>query len=173
MTAHAHPARARLVPPHGSPRSSERVRTGGTPFPARLLLRAGVTLVGVGALAVAGAGTAMAAGPTDTLTRPTTSGSGAAESTGSGTVDPELLRGPKNTFDTEMRNTGELVFGPLKRLPLHPLANTAVDPLDNTLGTQVGDFREVSTEGVTEPLANGGSLEQLPVVGPATGLLPG
>ncbi|MEV5613735.1 hypothetical protein [Streptomyces sp. NPDC052225] len=64
-------------------------------------------------------------------------------------------------------------LAPAKTLRLDPLAGTAVDPLDNSLGTQVADFKPVSTAAVTAPLTSGGSLDDLPVVGPATGLLPG
>lgn len=35
---------------------------------------------------------------------------------------------------------------PLLRLPLHPTAGTGVDPLSNSLGTQIADFPPVSTD---------------------------
>ncbi|MEW2519628.1 hypothetical protein [Actinacidiphila alni] len=71
--------------------------------------------------------------------------------------------------------TGALGSGvaPVRDLTLDPLSNTGVDPLDNALGTQVADFQPVSTAAVTAPLTNGGSLGTLPLVGPATGILPG
>jgi hypothetical protein len=70
--------------------------------------------------------------------------------------------------------TGPLGYGvaPLRELRLDPLSNTGVDPLDNALGSQVADFRPVSTAAVTGPITSGGSLATLPLVGPVTGLLP-
>jgi hypothetical protein len=64
-------------------------------------------------------------------------------------------------------------IGPVKNLTLDPLSNTGVDPLDNAVAPQVADFKPVSTTAATGPLTRGGSLSQLPVVGPAAGLLPG
>jgi hypothetical protein len=63
--------------------------------------------------------------------------------------------------------------GPLKDLTLDPLANTPVDPLDNGLGTQIADFKPVSTHLATDPVTHGGTLATLPVVGTVAGLLPG
>ncbi|MGW7195128.1 hypothetical protein, partial [Streptomyces chryseus] len=63
--------------------------------------------------------------------------------------------------------------GPVKDFHLNPLAGTGVDPLDNGLGTQVADFQPLSTAAVTAPLTQGDALRELPLVGPATGLLPG
>ncbi|HEY5835128.1 hypothetical protein [Streptomyces sp.] len=64
-------------------------------------------------------------------------------------------------------------IGPVKHLTLDPLANTGSDPLDNAVGTRIADFQPVSTASVTGPIARGGSLSTLPVVGTAVGLLPG
>lgn len=71
--------------------------------------------------------------------------------------------------------TGALAAGidPVRHLTLDPLSNTGVDPLDNGLGSQVADFRPVSTTAVTDQITHGGSLATLPLVGPATGLLTG
>jgi hypothetical protein len=70
--------------------------------------------------------------------------------------------------------TGALAPGiaPVRNLTLDPLSNTGVDPLDNGLGSQVADFKPVSTTLLTDPVTHGGSLGTLPVVGPVTGLLP-
>ncbi|WP_329135774.1 hypothetical protein OG552_22775 [Streptomyces sp. NBC_01476] len=70
--------------------------------------------------------------------------------------------------------TGSLGYGiaPVRDLRLDPLANTTVDPLNNAVGSQVADFKPVSTAAVTSPLSQGGSLGTLPLLGPATGLLP-
>jgi hypothetical protein len=60
---------------------------------------------------------------------------------------------------------------PVRDLKLDPLNNTAVDPLDNAVGSQVADFKPVSTAAVTDPVTQGGSLGTLPLIGTATGLL--
>ncbi|MET7516089.1 hypothetical protein ABZS88_21950 [Streptomyces sp. NPDC005480] len=64
-------------------------------------------------------------------------------------------------------------LAPVKHLKINPLAGTGVDPLDNAIGTQVADFQPASTAVATGPLAKGGALADLPLAGPATGLLPG
>ncbi len=71
--------------------------------------------------------------------------------------------------------TGALAngIGPVKHLTLDPLSNTGVDPLDNGVGSQVADFKPVSTGLVTDPVTHGGSLATLPVISTATALLPG
>ncbi|WP_328468405.1 hypothetical protein [Streptomyces sp. NBC_00448] len=67
--------------------------------------------------------------------------------------------------------TGALADGvaPVRDLKLDPLNNTTVDPLTNGVGSQVADFRPVSTTDATAPLTNGGSLGTLPLFGPLTG----
>ncbi|MFD9031271.1 hypothetical protein ACFVZW_08990 [Streptomyces sp. NPDC059567] len=67
--------------------------------------------------------------------------------------------------------TGHAV-GPLTSLQLDPLANTGVDPLDNGIGTQIADFKPVGTNLVTDHVTKGGGLDDLPLVGEVTGLLP-
>jgi hypothetical protein len=62
---------------------------------------------------------------------------------------------------------------PIENLQLDPLANTGVDPLNNAVGTQVADFKPVSTALVTGPVTSGGALGDLPLTGAVTGLLPG
>ncbi|MFD0512854.1 hypothetical protein ACFQ0Q_25665 [Streptomyces aureus] len=64
-------------------------------------------------------------------------------------------------------------LAPVKHLKLNPLSGTGVDPLDNAVGTQVADFKPVSTAAATGPVAKGGALADLPLVGPAGSLLPG
>ncbi|MFF2188646.1 hypothetical protein [Streptomyces sp. NPDC058155] len=64
-------------------------------------------------------------------------------------------------------------LGPVKSLQLNPLAKTGVDPLDNAVGTQIADFKPLSTAVVTDSITQGGGLQDLPLVGPVTGLLPG
>jgi hypothetical protein len=62
---------------------------------------------------------------------------------------------------------------PVTHLNINPLAGTGVDPLDNTLGTQIADFQPVSTGLVTDPLAQRNSVSTLPVVGPVVQSLTG
>ncbi|WP_406137026.1 hypothetical protein [Streptomyces sp. NBC_01089] len=50
---------------------------------------------------------------------------------------------------------------PVADLQLDPLAKTGVDPLDNAVGTQVADFKPVSTALLTSPLTSGGALKDL------------
>ncbi|RKN39194.1 hypothetical protein [Streptomyces hoynatensis] len=50
---------------------------------------------------------------------------------------------------------------PLLDLRLDPLAETPVDPLSNSAGTQVADFRPMSTGELTGPIAEGGSARGL------------
>ncbi|MEV6792464.1 hypothetical protein AB0M87_10765 [Streptomyces sp. NPDC051320] len=50
---------------------------------------------------------------------------------------------------------------PATQLQLDPLANTGVDPLDNAVGTQIADFKPVSTAQVTSPVTKGASLKDL------------
>ncbi|MFJ6568085.1 hypothetical protein ACIQNU_11715 [Streptomyces sp. NPDC091292] len=63
------------------------------------------------------------------------------------------------------------VTGPLTALQINPLAKTGVDPLDNAVGTQVADFKPLSTAGVTAPLTRGDAARDLPVVGQVVKLL--
>ncbi|MFG3220239.1 hypothetical protein [Streptomyces sp. NPDC048185] len=63
------------------------------------------------------------------------------------------------------------VAGPVAGLKPNPLAGTGVDPLDNGVGTQVADFRPVSSTEVTRPVAQAESLGAVPGVGGATGVL--
>ncbi|MFD4988327.1 hypothetical protein [Streptomyces sp. NPDC058374] len=135
-------------------------RHAATPRPTapRALLRAGLALGALGAALTAGAGAAQAAeGQPGAST-------GEALSTATGAVG--ITTGALDSSTTHS-------LGPVKELPLNPLAGTGTDPLDNTLGTQVADFQPVSTGLVTGPLSDGGSLDDLPLVGQAAGLLPG
>ncbi|WP_436737081.1 hypothetical protein [Streptomyces sp. BBFR102] len=128
------------------------------PTAPRALLRAGLTLGALGAALTAGAGAAQAAEQQP--------GAQAAEALSAVTGAVGITAG---TLDSATAHS----LGPVKNLQLNPLAGTGTDPLDNTVGTQVADFRPVSTEAVTGPLSDGGSLTDLPLVGQAAGLLPG
>ncbi|TGA90148.1 hypothetical protein [Streptomyces sp. MZ04] len=119
---------------------------------SRALLRAGLTVAVAGAaLGVGGAAAASAA--------------------------PEPAA-PQAADDVTAAGAGLLQavqggLGPAKDLKLNPLAGTGVDPLDNAVGASVADFKPITTAAATGPLAGGASLDELPLVGPATGLLPG
>ncbi|WP_406507101.1 hypothetical protein [Streptomyces sp. NBC_00212] len=122
----------------------------------RALLRAGLTVTAVGA-ALAGAGSAAQAAPA-----------------------PEAPAAGQNAMATDLAAAAQGVTGatgyaiaPAKTLRLDPLANTGVDPLDNGVGTQVADFKPVSTAMATSPVTSGGALKDLPLTGRAAGLLPG
>ncbi|KUL49024.1 MULTISPECIES: hypothetical protein [unclassified Streptomyces] len=123
----------------------------------RALLRAGLTLTAAGAALGVGGTAAGAAEPV-----PAPHAAAAPE-------DATALGGLTDAALSVTRSG----VGPAKSLQLDPLANTGIDPLDNSLGTQVADFRPVSTAAVTDPVTRGGSLDDLPVVGAAAGLLPG
>ncbi|GGQ53043.1 hypothetical protein [Streptomyces flaveolus] len=60
------------------------------------------------------------------------------------------------------------VTGPVAGLRPNPLAGTGVDPLDNGVGTQVADFRPVSSTALTRPVAQAKSFGDVPVAGRAT-----
>ncbi|MWA13191.1 hypothetical protein [Streptomyces sp. BA2] len=122
---------------------------------SRVLLRAGLTVSVAGtALGIGGAATANAA------PAPTPPASENLPAAGAG-----MLRA------VEEVTAGGL--GPAKALKLNPLAGTGADPLDNALGTQIADFKPISTAPVTAPLTQGAALEDLPLIGPATSVLPG
>ncbi|MFF0158974.1 hypothetical protein ACFYRY_15760 [Streptomyces sp. NPDC005263] len=63
------------------------------------------------------------------------------------------------------------VTGPVAGLKPNPLAGTGVDPLDNGVGTQVADFKPLSSRALTGPVAQAESVDRLPVAGQAVGLL--
>ncbi|MFJ2767539.1 hypothetical protein [Streptomyces sp. NPDC087300] len=131
---------------------------------SRALLRLGLTLTAAGAaLGAGGAASASAVEPA-----PAPQGPGFATPVG----DVDAGAPGQAVLQAVQRSTAG-GLGPAKALRLNPLAGTGVDPLDNSLGTQVADFKPVSTAPVTAPLTEGAALQDLPVVGPATGLLPG
>ncbi|MER5895820.1 hypothetical protein [Streptomyces sp. NPDC001876] len=127
----------------------------------RALLRAGLTLTALGAALGAGGAAAQAA------PLPAAPATGADSTLGavSDAAAPAL--------------TSALGYGlagavaPVTDLQLDPLAGTGVDPLDNAVGTQIADFKPVTTAVVTDPLTSGAALGDLPVVGQVTGLITG
>ncbi|MFF0220807.1 hypothetical protein [Streptomyces sp. NPDC004629] len=63
------------------------------------------------------------------------------------------------------------VTGPIADLKPNPLAGTGVDPLDNGVGTQLADFKPVTSRALTAPIAQAESLGSLPVAGQLLGAL--
>ncbi|MFG3296401.1 hypothetical protein ACGF3G_47430 [Streptomyces sp. NPDC048179] len=61
------------------------------------------------------------------------------------------------------------VTGPVAGLKPNPLAGTGVDPLDNGVGTQLADFKPLTSKTLTGPLAQAPSIGSLPVVGKILG----
>ncbi|WP_055493331.1 hypothetical protein [Streptomyces sp. TP-A0356] len=57
------------------------------------------------------------------------------------------------------------VTGPLAGLKPNPLAGTGADPLDNGVATQIADFKPLSSQTLTRPVAQAQSLGSVPVVG--------
>ena len=80
-------------------------------------------------------------------------GAGAAHAAQVGDLDPAAAV-------QSLTGTVGHAGGPVEHAPLNPLANTGVDPLDNGVGTQVGDFRPVSTREFTGSL---GTAPDVPV----------
>ena len=127
--------------------------------PRRALLQAGLTVTAVGAALSAGAGAAQAA-PASPL--PVVGQ----------TVD-EVGAVPAQALSQAVTHSAAGGLGPVKNMRIDPLAGTEADPLNNTVGTQVGDFKPVSTGAVTDPLAGGGALKDLPVAAGLADVLPG
>ncbi|WP_406439847.1 hypothetical protein OHB00_31975 [Streptomyces sp. NBC_00631] len=57
------------------------------------------------------------------------------------------------------------VTGPVAGLKPNPLAGTGVDPLDNGVGTQLADFKPLTSKMLTGPVAQAPSVGAIPVVG--------
>ncbi|WP_327273333.1 hypothetical protein OG609_15350 [Streptomyces sp. NBC_01224] len=108
----------------------------------RALLRAGLTVTAVGAALGAGGAAAQAA------PLPLVPATGAD----TGALGHSLHNGT----------------APVTDLRLDPLAGTGTDPLNNTVETQIADFKPLSTATVTDPVTSGGALKDLPVVGQVT-----
>lgn len=135
--------------------------TAGGARRGRVLLRAGLTATAAGAALAGTAGTAQAlAEPTETVGR-TVANPGAEVDGTTRSVSGDLSAGVTNAL------------APAKTLSLNPFARTSVDPLDNAVGTEIADFKPISTAMATGPLHESGALKDYPVVGTATKLLPG
>lgn len=127
----------------------------------RTLLRAGLTVTAVGAALGAGGAAAQAA------PLPVVQATGTDTSLGDAT---EAAGGAVTGALGQSLDSG---IAPVTHLRLDPLAGTGVDPLDNAVGTQVADFKPLSTALVTDPVTSGGALKDLPVVGRAVDALHG
>ena len=66
---------------------------------------------------------------------------------------------------TSLTGTVGYATGPVSGLKPNPLAGTGVDPLDNGVGTQIADFKPVSSRDLTRPVAEADSLGSLPALG--------
>ncbi|MEV0635418.1 hypothetical protein AB0I77_10705 [Streptomyces sp. NPDC050619] len=119
-------------------------------------------LVALATVGVAlGAGAATASADTDPVvdvmrTRPTSLGN----------IDPQ-------SGLQALTGTVGYVTGPVAGLKPNPLAGTGVDPLDNGVGTKLADFKPLTSQALTGPVAQARSIGSMPVVGEVTGLLGG
>ncbi|WP_330240423.1 hypothetical protein [Streptomyces sp. NBC_00525] len=120
----------------------------------RTLLRAGLTVTAVGAALGAGGAAAQAAPLPVVQDTGTDAVLGEATGAAGGAVTGALGHAVRNGI------------APVTHLRLDPLAGTGTDPLDNAVGTQVADFKPLSTALVTDPLTSGGAIKDLPLVGP-------
>jgi hypothetical protein len=132
---------------HDSPRTS----TGRRALAA--LATAGVALG-------AGAGTAAAAtgDPAGEVTR--------TRPTSVGNIDTQA--GLQGAFGSLPYATGTV-----SGLKPNPLAGTGADPLDNGVGTQLADFKPLTSQMLTRPVAQAQSIGSIPVLGDATKALGG
>ncbi|RMB87758.1 hypothetical protein [Streptomyces shenzhenensis] len=72
---------------------------------------------------------------------------------------------------TALTDSVRHVTGPVAGLKPNPLAGTGVDPLDNGVGTQLADFKPLTSRTLTAPIAQAQSLGSLPVAGQLLGAL--
>ncbi|MET7285979.1 hypothetical protein [Streptomyces sp. NPDC005573] len=128
-----------------------------TPSPHPAAQRALIALATAGAALAAGAATAHADAAAPVLDMPW-------RPTSLGSVDPQAGL-------TVLTGTLGYVTGPVAGLKPNPLAGTGVDPLDNGVGTQLADFKPLTSTALTAPVAQASSIGSIPVVGQALGLL--
>ncbi|MFB8084192.1 hypothetical protein EAO73_07215 [Streptomyces sp. col6] len=120
----------------------------------RTLLRAGLTVTAVGAAFGAGGAAAQAA-PLPVV-----------QETGTDAVLGEATGATGSAVTGALGQALGNGIAPVTQLRLDPLAGTGTDPLNNAVGTQVADFKPLSTALVTDPLTSGGALKDLPLAGP-------
>ncbi|MEV0091957.1 hypothetical protein [Streptomyces sp. NPDC050738] len=111
----------------------------------RTALRAGLTLTAAGAALAAGAAAAQAAPLA------------ASQTVGLATPLGDATTTPAQALVGSLQHA----TAPASHMKIDPLANTGVDPLDNAVGTQIADFKPVSSAAATGPLARGASLSDL------------
>lgn len=139
-------------------------------FPSRTqraLLRAGLIAAAAGSALAAGGAAGAAAAPADGPTGTTLDTLDKLKVGKDNKIETEqvaeALAGVAQGVDTSRR----AVLAPLTGLQLNPMAKTGSDPLDNSVGTAVGENgAPLSTAAVTGPLAEGASLSELPTAGP-------
>ncbi|KDN79884.1 hypothetical protein DF19_22605 [Streptomyces olindensis] len=112
-----------------------------------------------------------------------TAGAALGAGTATAAADAESVMGVVNTRPASLgridpqaglqATTGTLgyVTGPVAGLKPNPLVGTGVDPLDNGVGTKLADFKPMTSQALTGPVAQTPSVESIPVVGQAAGLL--
>ncbi|MGW0819919.1 hypothetical protein [Streptomyces sp. NPDC002845] len=83
-----------------------------------------------------------------------------------GTVDPQAGL-------QALTGSVQYVTGPVAGLKPNPLAGTGVDPLDNGVGTQLADFKPLSSQTLTRPLAQAPSVGNIPLLGQVLGAVQG
>ncbi|MGW1374965.1 hypothetical protein ACWD6P_11930 [Streptomyces sp. NPDC002446] len=120
----------------------------------RTLLRAGLVVSAAGA-AIAAGGAATASADTASFLARNTDTSAAAKG-----------------VHTALRHSAAGGLGPVKNIQLNPMANTAVDPLNNGVATKVADFKPMSTTQVTGFLSDGAALRDVPLAGSVARALP-
>ncbi|MEU5208087.1 hypothetical protein [Streptomyces sp. NPDC020742] len=134
------------MPSHARPKPSRVPRT---------LLRAGLLVSAAGAALAAGGTATASAAPATAPAHGTDTGATASALTGA------LLHSVAGGV------------GPVKDLQLDPLARTNVDPLTNAVGTQVADFKPLTTATLTGSLSRGAAIRDVPLLGTASRILPG
>ncbi|KPH99423.1 hypothetical protein OK074_6007 [Actinobacteria bacterium OK074] len=121
--------------------------------------RALVALASVGAALAAGAA---AAAPASAAEAAPVVDVMRSRNLGPGNIDPQAGL-------AALTNSVQYVTGPVAGLKPNPLAGTGVDPLDNGVGTQLADFKPLTSQALTGPVAQASSLGAVPVVGQVLG----
>ncbi|MET8075188.1 hypothetical protein [Streptomyces sp. NPDC005303] len=120
-----------------------------------------------------------------TLTALATAGVALGAGAGAAAADSEPVADVLHTRPASLGNvdpqagirslTGTVGYatGPIAGLKPNPLAGTGVDPLDNGVGTQVADFKPLTSQALTRPVAQAQSVGSMPVVGQTAGVFNG
>ncbi|MBH1935868.1 hypothetical protein I5Q34_16600 [Streptomyces sp. AV19] len=124
----------------------------------RSLTRAGVTLSASAAIAV-GAASAASADPVTPPSGPTLHTPASPARAQLGQLD---LVAARDGAMIGLQHATAPLAPILGRLPVNPFARTGIDPLNNTVGTKIGDLKPVSSRAVTGPLSDGGKLHDVP-----------